>query len=201
MIRLGLHLALRGGREALVRLIGIAVAVTIGTAMLLTVLAGVNAVNHQNARYAWLATGSSADRSAPAARGVDPLWGHLTDDTFQGQHHRARRCRGNRPEISCDSRPFSTARAGGVLRLSRAGRLIRSVPRDQLADRYPGRLVGTIGNAGLPSPDSFIAVVGGTVAQVRAIPGAAQVWRLNTTPPSDCGDCPSGVGSTRTPST
>ena len=49
MIRLGLHLTLRGGREALIRLIGIAVAVTIGTAMLLTVLAGVNAVNHQNA--------------------------------------------------------------------------------------------------------------------------------------------------------
>ena len=63
MIRLGLHLTLRGGREALVRLIGIAVAVTIGTAMLLTVVAGVNAVNNQNARYAWLATGALGDRS------------------------------------------------------------------------------------------------------------------------------------------
>ena len=85
MIRLGLHLTLRGGREALVRLIGIAVAVTIGTAMLLTVLAGVNAVNHQNARYAWLATGSAIDRPQPAVPGADPLWGHLTDDIFQGR--------------------------------------------------------------------------------------------------------------------
>ena len=84
MIRLGLHLTLRGGREALVRLIGIAVAVTIGTAMLLTVLAGVNAVNNQNARYAWLATGSAIDRNPPQAPELDPLWGHLTDDIFRG---------------------------------------------------------------------------------------------------------------------
>ena len=91
----------------------------------------------------------------------------------------------------------------GLSRLPAAGeydaspalaRLIRSTPADELADRYPGRLVGTIGTIGLPSPDSLIAVVGRTVPQVRAIPGAAEVWRLNTTPPNDCGDCPAGVG-------
>jgi hypothetical protein len=30
----------------------------------------------------------------------------------------------------------------------------------QLADRYPGHLVGLIGDAGLPSPDSLVIVVG-----------------------------------------
>ena len=194
MIRLGLHLTVRGGREALVRLIGIAVAVTIGTAMLLTVLAGVNAVNSQNARYAWLATGSEIDRDPQAAPGVDPLWGHLTDDTFKGRSI-------VRADVAATGAKSPVP--PGLSRLPSAGeyyaspalaRLLRSAPADQLADRYPGRLVGTIGNAGLPSPDSLIIVVGRTVAQVRAIPDAAEVWQLNTIPPSDCGDCPSGVG-------
>jgi hypothetical protein len=194
MIRLGLQLTVRGGREALIRLIGIAVAVTIGTAMLLTVLAGVNAVNNQNARYAWLATGSSADRSPGVAPGVDPLWGHLSDDTFKGSDI-------VRADIAATG-PKSPV-PPGLSRLPGPGeyaaspaliRLLRSVPADELADRYPGRLVATIGNAGLPSPDSLIVVVGRTVNQARAIPGAAEVWRLNTAPPNDCGDCPGGVG-------
>jgi hypothetical protein len=195
VIRLGLHLTLRGGREALVRLIGIAVAVTIGTAMLLTVVAGVNAVNHQNARYAWLATGALGDRSPQA--GVDPLWGQLNDDVFRGKTI-------VRADVATTG-PRSPA-IPGLSRLPGPGeyyaspalaRLIKSAPADELADRYPGRLAGTIGNAGLPSPDSLIAVVGRTVAQVRAVDGAAEVWRLNTTPPNDCGDCPSGVGLNR----
>ena len=194
MIRLGLQLTVRGGREALVRLIGIAVAVTIGTAMLFTVLAGVNGVNSQNARYAWLATGSSADRSAGASPGADPLWGHLTDDTFQGRDI-------IRADLAATG-PKSPV-PPGLSRLPGPGeyaaspaliRLLRSVPADELADRYPGTLVATIGDAGLPSPDSLIVVVGRTVAQVRAIPRAAEVWRLNTAPPNDCGDCPGGVG-------
>jgi hypothetical protein len=194
LIRLGLHLTLRGGREALVRLIGIAVAVTIGTAMLLTVLAGVNAVNHQNARYAWLATGSAIDRRSPSVPGADSLWGHLTDDIFKGSTI-------VRADVAATG-PKSPV-IPGLSRLPGPGeyyvspalaRLIDSVARDELAERYPGRLVGTIGNAGLPSPDSLIAIVGRTVAQVRAIPGAAQVSQLNTRAPSDCGDCPSGVG-------
>ena len=194
MIRLGLHLTLRGGREALVRLIGIALAVMVGTAMLLTVLAGVNAVNSQNARYAWLATGSQIDRSPQSAPGVDPLWGHLTDDTFKGRTI-------VRADVAATGAKSPVP--PGLSRLPAAGeyyaspalaRLIRSAPAAELADRYQGRLVGTIGDAGLPSPDSLIAVVGRTVAEVRAIPGAAEVWQLNTVAPSDCGDCPSGVG-------
>ena len=73
-------------------------------------------------------------------------------------------------------------------------RLIGSVPRDQLADRYPGRLAGTIGDAGLPSPDSLIAVVGRHrrtgACDSRCGAGVA----AQHPPPSDCGDCPSGVG-------
>ena len=56
MIRLGLRIAVAGGREAVVRLATIATAVAIGVGLLLVTLAGINAVNAQNARYAWLNT-------------------------------------------------------------------------------------------------------------------------------------------------
>ncbi|HYY19018.1 MAG TPA: hypothetical protein VE864_09270, partial [Streptosporangiaceae bacterium] len=56
MIRLGLRLTLAGGREALVRLVITAAAVALGVTMLLAAVAGINAVNAQNARFAWLST-------------------------------------------------------------------------------------------------------------------------------------------------
>ena len=40
-------------------------------------------------------------------------------------------------------------------------------PADQLGDRYPGRPVGTIGDAALPSPDSLLVIVGRTPDERR----------------------------------
>jgi hypothetical protein len=57
VIPLALRLTVAGGREALARLVAIVLAVAIGVALLLATLAGINAVNSQNARYAWLETG------------------------------------------------------------------------------------------------------------------------------------------------
>lgn len=88
MIRLGLRLTLRGGREAAVRLALIGVAVALGVGMLLVTLAGINAVNSQNARYGWLATGSGPNpvalNPAPGGAAVDPLWWLLSADEFHG---------------------------------------------------------------------------------------------------------------------
>ena len=58
MIRLGLRLTLNGGKEAAVRLAIIVGAVALGVGLLLVALAGMNAINAQNARSAWLNTGS-----------------------------------------------------------------------------------------------------------------------------------------------
>jgi hypothetical protein len=54
VIRLGLRLTLNGGREAAVRLAVTTAAVALGVGMLLAALAGMNAINAQNARTAWL---------------------------------------------------------------------------------------------------------------------------------------------------
>jgi hypothetical protein len=56
VIRLGLRLAI-SGREAMIRLFILALAVGIGVGLLLTAISAVNAVNAQNDRYAWLNTG------------------------------------------------------------------------------------------------------------------------------------------------
>src|SRR3954467_2055721 len=82
MIRFGLRLTLAGGREAATRLVLVAVAVTLGVALLLTTLAGINAVHAQNDRYAWLETGAAGARPSS---GGDPLWWRLTADTFHGE--------------------------------------------------------------------------------------------------------------------
>jgi hypothetical protein len=56
MISLGLRLTLNGGKEAAIRLAVTAAAVALGVGMLLITLAGINALNAQNARAAWLNT-------------------------------------------------------------------------------------------------------------------------------------------------
>ena len=72
MIRLGLRLTLGGGREAAVRLVLLVAAVGVGVGLLLTAVAGVNAVNKQNDRYAWFSTGISLKTAYAAKTSTDP---------------------------------------------------------------------------------------------------------------------------------
>jgi len=194
VIRLGLRLAVSGGREAVVRLIILAAAVGIGVGLLLTVVSAVNAVGGQNDRYAWLdtgapaASGSAASAGATAATSRDPLWLLFTTDLFDGQGI-------YRADVAATG-PASPVPPGiprdpgpGQYYVSPAlSALLRSAPTDELADRYPGRQAGLIGQAGLPSPDSLVIVVGRSAAQMSHLPGAARVTSFNTTPPSGCGN-------------
>jgi hypothetical protein len=74
--------------------------------------------------------------------------------------------------------------------------LLRRTPADQLAGRYPGHLIGTIGDAALPSPNSLLIVIGRTAGQLARTPGAARATAIATTSPSGCqGDqCLPGEG-------
>jgi hypothetical protein len=187
MIRLGLRLAVSGGREAVTRLIILA-AVGIGVGLLLTVISAVNAVGVQNDRYAWLDTGAqAASGGATAATSRDPLWALLTTDLFNGQGI-------YRADVAAEG-PTSPVPPGiprdpgpGQYYASPAlSALLRSAPAGQLADRYPGHQAGLIGEAGLPSPSSLVIVVGRSAAQMSHLPGAAEVTSFNTTPPGGCG--------------
>jgi hypothetical protein len=192
VIRLGLRLAVSGGREALIRLVMLAVAVGIGVGLLLTAVAATNAVNAQNDRYAWLDTGvsnpaqagSGGRHAGPAA----PLWTLISTDFFDGQTiYRADVAAAGPaapvpPGISREPGP-------GQYYISPAlSALLRSAPAGELASRYPGHQAGLIGQAGLPSPSSLVIVVGRSVVQMSHLPGATLVTSFNTTPPSSCGD-------------
>ncbi len=207
MIALGLRLAVSGGRETIIRLAVLAVAVGIGVGLLLTTVAATNAVNAQNDRYAWLDTGqglaakaslgqpgvgqvtrrAAASGSATTANSRDPLWGLITTDLFDGQAI-------FRADVAATG-PTSPAPPGiprdpgpGQYYVSPAlAALLRSAPADELADRYPAHRAGLIGEAGLPSPDSLVIVVGRSVAQMSHLPGAAKWTSFNTIPPSGCG--------------
>ncbi len=191
MIRLGLRLTLNGGRETLLRVLVTAAAVALGVGMLLITVAGLNAVNAQNARYGWLETG--AEPPAPAAQqtnGPDPLWWLLTADVFDGHQI-------GRVDIAATG-PTSTV-PPGMSRIPAAGQyyaspalaaLLKTTPAAELAARYPGHEVGLIGSSALPSPDSLLIVIGHSTAQMRHLPGAQEVASIATNPPNECnGPC------------
>ena len=73
-------------------------------------------------------------------------------------------------------------------------RLLASTPTDQLAERFAGHQTGTIGPAGLPSPNSLIIVIGHNSHQLSLVPGAVEVRGIQQTP-SSCDACKSGAGS------
>ncbi len=193
MIRLGLRLTLNGGREAAVRLVLTAAAVALGACLLLITLAGINAVNTQNARYAWLATSAASAPPGPGSRllggrptGRDPLWWQLRADYYGSQLI-------GRVDVAATG-PDSPV-PPGLPRLPGPGqfyaspalsRLLRTTPAAQLGDRFPGHQAGTIGAAALPAPNSLIIIVGHSPGQLARVPGAQKVSRIQTIPPSSC---------------
>jgi hypothetical protein len=181
VIGLGLRLVISGGREAITRLVVLAVAVGLGVGLLLTAVAATNAVTTWNSRHAWYWTGTAWVPPGPAAAGTAPLWWHPSGDIFGGQQI-------NRFDVAATG--ASSPVPPGIPRDPGPGQyyaspalaaLLRSTPADQLAGRYPGHLAGVIGDAALPSPDSLVIIVGRTPAQLAHTPGSVQVRSISTT--------------------
>jgi len=195
VIRFGLRLTLRGGRDAATRLVLIATAVAIGVGLLLATLAGLNAVNTQNARFAWLETGRDATATRPSSN-TDVAWWQLSADMFQGKLI-------GRVDVAATG-PHSPVPPGipalpgpGQFYASPAmSKLLAATPRGELGARYPGRQIGTIGDAALPAPNSLIMIIGHTPAQLAHAPDARQITSISTTSPSSCNgpDCAIGAG-------
>ncbi|AGZ44935.1 FtsX-like permease family protein [Actinoplanes friuliensis] len=190
MIRFGLRLTLAGGREALVRLVVIAVAVALGVGMLLTALAGAGGVTTQNDRYGW-----ANSAFAPGAEdGPDPLWWQTRIDGFD------RRTVGR---VDLAATGAASPVPPGLPRLPAAGeyfaspelaQLLATTPAAQLGDRFPGRLAGTIGPEALPAPDSLVAVVGYAPEVLSQRPGVSRVGKIQTVAPTSCPQgCWSGI--------
>ncbi|MEU8011461.1 FtsX-like permease family protein [Micromonospora parva] len=176
MIRFGLRLAVAGGREALTRLIVIAAAVAVGSGLLLTTLAGVNAVNAQLTRYA------SVYPNASTGGAADPLWWSTREDYFHGKQIIRIDVAATGPDAPTPTGVPSTPGPGEYYVSPALRKLLAAHPADQLADRYPGRDIGTVGPAGLTSPDTMLVIRGGTPDEVATLPLARQLTTVGDTP-------------------
>ncbi|WP_369224420.1 FtsX-like permease family protein [Streptomyces sp. R39] len=183
MIAFAFRLAVSGGRGALARLAMITAAVAIGVGLLLSTFASMNAVERTNHRQVWLDTGA-AGRTEQAS--ADPLWWWPHGDYYDGK---------SLTEVDVAATGPTSPVPPGLTHLPTPGeyyaspalaKLIRDTPADQLGDRFPGRLTGTIGDAALASPDSLIAVIGRTPAQIKGAPGARTVTTIAGTRPLTC---------------
>ena len=183
MIRLGLRLAVSGGREAVVRLAILAVAVGLGVGLLLTALSATNAVKVQNARYAWLWTGTASVPAGRAPAGTGALWWSMNGDEFGGRQIVRVDVAATGPAAPVPPGIPRDPGPGQYYASPALASLLRSTPADQLADRYPGRRAGPIGDAALPSPDSLYIIIGHTAAQMARTPDAIAVTTIATTLP------------------
>ena len=192
MIRLGLRLSLNGGKEAMVRVFVTAAAVALGVGLLLAALAGGNGLNAQTDRGAWLDSAAQASRTdVDIGRAVVAV---ERRSVRQPGDRSRRRCRG-RTERSGPAGDCPPTRDRGEYYASPAlTTLIASQPANELRDRFPGRQIGTIGAAALPSPNSLIVVIGHTASQLSRAPGAVEVGAIQRTP-ANCYACQNPVGS------
>jgi len=160
-----------------------AAAVCVGVAILLGVLAEFHAFQVTNNRPFWESTratqaaGSRLDAPAPGTE----LW-HYSDDIVAGR---------TIERLDVAALGPNAPVPPGVPRLPASGQydaspalaaLLRSTPRDELGDRFPGTLVGTIGNAALSGPDELVAFVGYRPDQLAAVPTAFRVTAIETAP-------------------
>jgi hypothetical protein len=185
VIGLGLRLVLSGGREAVTRLLVLVVAVGLGVGLLLTAVAATNAVTTWNNRHAWFWTGTASVPAGPARPVTAPLWWHPSGDIFDGQSV-------SRFDVAATG--ASSPVPPGIPRDPGPGQyyaspslaaLLRSTPANELADRYPGRMIGTVGDAALPSPGSLVIIIGRTPAQLERIPDSVRVTSIATTVPGN----------------
>ena len=183
MIRLAFALALPRGKEAAARLIITAMGLALGVMLLLFAAVAFPALHAHEVRGAWLRTtaGTSPLRPGPAGAG-QLLWRRNTD-YFEG-----------RPITWVDEAALgpgapvppglSQLPGPGQLAVSPAlGALLRSTPPAMLADRFAGKVIEQIGDAGLTGPGQLVAVVGHRATVLRPLGGVGTVRTLEAAVP------------------
>ncbi len=181
MYRLGLHLTLRTGREPLVRLLVTAAAVAVGVAIMLCVLADFHAFTTTNNRPSWESTTGQPVTVGYAATPHAELWNY-SNDIYQGQ---------TIERLDVAAVGTGAPVPPGISALPGSGQyyaspalaaLLHRVPADQLGDRFPGRMAGTIADQALTGPQELVIYVGYRPAQLAGLPATVVVDKITTTP-------------------
>jgi len=194
VIRLGLRLTLGSGREAALRVLVTAAAVALGVGLLLSALAGVNGLHAQTDRGAWLDTSAQASPSTPGTPTSDRLWWLSSTDEFGNQAIDRIDVAAAGPDAPVPPGIPHLPGPGHYYASPALTTLLKSEPANELRDRFPGRRIGTIGAAALPSPNSLIIVIGHIARQLSQAPGAVEVGAIQRTP-ANCYACQNTIGS------
>jgi hypothetical protein len=177
MYRLGLRLTLRSGHEPFVRLVVTAVAVAIGVAIMLCVLADFNAFKTTNNRQYWEGTQGQVLTAHYAAASKAELWNY-SNDVYDGQTIERVDLAGLGPGVPVPPGISRLPGAGQYYASPALAALIRSVPRDELGDRFPGRLTGTIGQQALTGPQELVIFVGYSPGKLATLPATTLVTSI-----------------------
>ncbi len=181
MYRLGLHLALRSGREPFVRLLVTAAAVAVGVTIMLAVLADFHAFQVTNNRPSWESTQGQAAGKDYASAPRTELWNY-GNDIYQGQTIERLDVASLGPGAPVPPGISKLPASGQYYASPALAALIRSVPADELGDRFPGRMAGTIGQAALTGPTELVIYVGDAPAKLAGLPATVVVDKIATAP-------------------
>jgi len=186
--RLGVRLALAGGRESLLRLAFTAVGVAVGVTLLLLALTGASAMRGRAERTAWLDAAyavTSAERPAPPAESADGALFLAVTDYYDG----IRMTRAYVAPLGADPPvPPGLDRLPGpgeVAASPAMRRLLESTPDDQLDARFPGRVTMTIQAAGLAQENQLVALIGRTPDELRGVRSVQEVRAFHGVVPGD----------------
>ena len=169
-ILLGIRMAFAGGRESIARMALMAIGVAMGLPLILLALSALPVMQSHIDRLAWHRTTAESPPTAPDRA----LWLAVTD-RYAG-----------RDIIRVHIAPLGPQPPvpPGVQRLPGPGeklvspalaKLLPTVPEDQLGNRFPGRIAGTIGPDGLIMPGELVAIIGQTPDEMRTMPGAYEI--------------------------
>jgi hypothetical protein len=180
MYRLGLRLVARSGREALLRLVVTSLAVGVGVAILLCVLAEFHAYQTTSNRPSWESTRGTTVSTTSATSGAE-LWNY-SENIYKGLFIE---------QLDVAALGPGAPRIPGLSRIPAAGqfyvspalsRLLKTVPADELGNRFQGRQAGLLGDAALSGPDELAIVVGYSPSRLVALPETVEVTRIATAP-------------------
>jgi uncharacterized protein YfiM (DUF2279 family) len=178
-LRLGLRLAVAGGREALARLAFAAAGVAVGITILLLALTAPYLMQGRADRTAWHhVTSGSAGWTTPGPPVVEAADGALflaVSDYHDGEPMLRTYVAALGADPPVPPGLNRLPGPGEVAASPAMRRLLESTPDDELDDRFPGRVTMTIGEAGLEHENELVALVGRTPDQLRGIRSVGEV--------------------------
>jgi hypothetical protein len=178
MLRLAWQFSVQSGREALVRLLVTASAV--GVAIMLSVLADFHAFQVTSDRACWECTQGTLLSGSPAPAAHAELWNY-GDDVFRGQTIERLEVAALGPGAPVPPGVSRLPSAGQCYASPALARMLRSVPRAELADRFPGRLISTIGQSALSGPAELVIYIGEPAGQLAPLASTMRVTSIANT--------------------